>query len=124
MRQLSDRYLRELAEMVAHGEISAAIAKRVRGDLYEPDSTLGHPPLLLRAVWEEYITELNRTPSNTRRLFGFIPFFRTAEHRPPPARTGKAMQMWRLTGGGLRRPLGFLRQRSVAAVEELNASLA
>jgi hypothetical protein len=54
---LSERYQRELLELVEQGEISASFAKRVMEDLFIPEEA-GGTRRLRPSVWRAYIAEL------------------------------------------------------------------
>lgn len=53
---LARRYWTELAELVDQGEISAALADRVRDDMFEAGSTEA-VPRLRDSIWRSYLAE-------------------------------------------------------------------
>lgn len=55
-RELSERYLRELEELVADREISPEFAKRVRDDMFQEGGP-GEPPRLRLAYWRSHLKE-------------------------------------------------------------------
>lgn len=53
---LARRYWTELAGLVEQGEISVALADRVRNDMFEPGSTKA-VPRLRDSIWRSYLAE-------------------------------------------------------------------
>lgn len=54
--ELSERWMDELLELIEQGDISPAIARRIRDDQFEPTAD-GSPPLLRASVWQAYLAE-------------------------------------------------------------------
>lgn len=54
---LGERYWRELADLVEQGEISSALAKRIRDDMFERGAP-GQPPRLRQSYWRIYLKQL------------------------------------------------------------------
>jgi len=54
--ELSDRYMRDLSEMVDQGEIGPLAAQRIRDDLFEATQD-GQGWLLKISVWRSYLKE-------------------------------------------------------------------
>ena len=55
-RQLSERYWRELLELVEQGEISPSLARRIKDDMFVPEEP-GQPPILRWSIWQAYINQ-------------------------------------------------------------------
>ena len=55
-RELSERFLRELDELVWDGEFSRAVAEQIARDIFEP-LTPGRRPLVRAEVWQSYVRE-------------------------------------------------------------------
>lgn len=55
-RELSERFLRELDELVWDGEFSRGVAEQIARDIFEPPAP-GRRPLVRVEVWQSYIRD-------------------------------------------------------------------